>query len=146
MRCANCKGDHNTVADVRACHEHDGKTPAGAVVNTKNDGPMWPPSLKQVAYVLGLQDERQLPESYVVKSQEDVLGMEKDAVSGIINLLKTFARKTGPANATTQWTMPEGRYAIHRGDRGWYFYEVSKPEEGRWKGYTFIKRLIGAPG
>lgn len=114
---------------------------------------MWPPSDKQVDYLINiLQAERQLPDGYVVKTEDDARAMERDKVSGEITFLKTLPRKAGGDGINRQWSMPEGRYALHwdepgaRGWTGWHFYEVDKPTEGRWVGYTFIKRLIGAPG
>jgi hypothetical protein len=100
--------------------------------------------------------------------------LERDEVSGIINLLKSFSRKVASNGGQREWKMPAGRYALltteHRPVLGlqveknadgsivnadistgymhteWRFFEVSKPDKGRWTGYTFIKRLIGAPG
>jgi hypothetical protein len=109
------------------------------------DGPLWPASPKQIKYVLGLQNDRILPDDYSVKDEEALQKMERDQASGIINLLKTFAMKDGKVQH--DWTMPEGKYAIEEDDeQGWHFYQIDKPTEGRWKGYTFIKELIGAPG
>ncbi len=146
-KCGNCHQSHATVADIKACY-------AGVAV--QDDGskePYWPASDKQVRYALGLQEERNLPEDYKVKSDADFHAMERDEVSAVINLLKTFTRKDGAATERKQWTMPEGRYALRiaRGgpqenDHVWCFYQVDKPTEGRWTGYTFIKRLIGSPG
>lgn len=132
MRCGKCKGDHPAVEDVRTCYGMDDPTP------------VWPASEAQINYVLGLQDERLLPEDYKVKTTYDLQVMERDEVSGIINLLKTFRRKES-GTARKQWTMPAGRYALRDDDGEWWFFEVTKGKE-RWKGYTFIKRLVGAPG
>lgn len=147
-RCGNCKQSHDTVADVRACYEHAGRptvTTATATVS-KADGPMWPPSDGQIRYVLGLQEERNLPDDYKVKDRPMLEAMEKDEVSGVINLLKTFSLKPGASSGRKQYTMPEGRYALQDNDAKWSFFQVDKPDKGRWAGYTFIKRLIGAPG
>lgn len=155
MRCGNCKADHPTVADVRACHEHAGKTTTATVKN----GPMWPASPKQIDYALGLQLERQLPDGYTMVTREDLMIMERDQVSGKITFLKSLPRSgPGVSGGRKEWAMPEGRYALRVMDAAdslkpkdmrhveWKFYEVDKPTEGRWAGYTFIKMLIGAPG
>lgn len=152
--CGKCKATGQTVEHIRACY-------GGPSVKVREildrhapvefrDGPAWPPSEGQVKYVLGLQDERRLPDDYRVKDRAIIESMERDDVSGVINLLKTFAKKEGAKQQ--QWSMPEGRYAlevvveIEWGDKEWRFYQVDKPTEGRWAGYTFIKQLIGAPG
>lgn len=162
MRCAHCSasGPNITVAQIKDCssgvtNPHPaGTDPAHERMVDRalgDDGPMWPPSDAQVKYVLGLQDERQLPDGYVVKTEDNVKAMERDKVSGEINFLKMLPRKAGGDGINRQWSMPEGRYALHwdepgaRGWTGWHFYEVDKPTEGRWVGYTFVKRLIGAP-
>lgn len=130
-----------TSAEVRNCYmKVDGAHPV-----VERDWPNNPPSQPQVEYLLGLQKERVLPEGYKVKSLDDALHMERSDVSGIINMLK-LARKKDSGKAQKTWDMPAGRYALHWEDEGWWFYQIDKPTEGRWKGYTFIKRLIGSPG
>jgi hypothetical protein len=42
--------------------------------------------------------------------------------------------------------VPEGRYALQGDDGVVRFYQVDKPTDGRWKGYTFLKQLFGSPG
>lgn len=155
MRCAHCKTGGVTIDHVRNCAM--GETPEARAQETSanrdwdkaaDQGPMWPASDKQAQYVLGLQDERQLPEGYTLRTMETIMLMEKDAVSADINFLKTLPRKGGGSTTTRkQYVMPAGRYAIQHSETGvWWFFEVNKPTEGRWFGYTFIKRLIGAPG
>lgn len=41
--------------------------------------------------------------------------------------------------------VPEGRYAYDNGTQT-IFVQVDRPTEGRWAGYVFVKRLVGAPG
>lgn len=47
-------------------------------------------------------------------------------------------------------SVPEGRYAIFDeivADLPVYrFYQVRRPDKGKWAGFTFIDRLYGAPG
>ena len=62
-----------------------------------------------------------------------------------INMLKTFQRKDA-GKRQPQWTMPAGRYALVDAKGVWRFYSIDKPEQGRWAGYTFIKRLIARGG
>jgi hypothetical protein len=42
--------------------------------------------------------------------------------------------------------VPAARYAVYAADGGWDFYRVDRPAKGKWAGYTFVKRLFGAPG
>lgn len=115
---------------------------AMAGVATKEDGPMWPASDAQIDYVLGLQDERRLPDDWTIRDEAGLRKMERDEVSSLITMLKAFPRGDAKQH---KWSMPPGRYAL-MGEDEWWFYQVDKPTTGRWAGYTFIKRLIGAPG
>ncbi len=111
-----------------------------------DDSPLWPASEAQIAYVLDiLQPERRLPADYKVKTREDLAKMEKDEVSSTITMLKAFPRKDGKQDSQRDYGMPEGKYALEVNGEVWFF-QVDKPTKGRWAGYTFIKRLVGAPG
>ncbi len=178
IKCAHCKGHHDTVTEVRDCsgisdeQYHGPQSPASRGIKFTDDGlqpvtekPMWPASDAQKNYVLGLQEERQLPVNWVVYDRATLDLLERDEVDGAIKALKELPRKPG-ANSKREWKMPEGRYAIciDKGDDGvsysyvdrqdlvppkkptWWFFKVDKPTRGKWKGYTFIKRLVGAPG
>lgn len=154
-RCGRCgmRGPNVTVSNIRECY--NGKDKAhGEPVAEVIENP-WPPSDAQIKYVLGLQVERVLPDDYHVKTTEDMEVMDKSEVSALIGTLKLFKRKDKNAEQPT-WNMPEGRYAlrleeptnnIREAGQGknmaWYFYQIDKPIDGKWKGYTFIKRLIG---
>lgn len=143
VRCGNCKEDHRTTADVRECYTNAGKIKVqqdSAITET-----VWPPSEKQVQYVLGLQVERNLPDGYIAHTDDELRKMDRDRVSDIIVFLRELSRKEGKSGGN--YSMPAGRYAVEfRDDNVWRFYEVNKPTEGRWEGYTFIKMLVGAPG
>lgn len=113
-----------------------------------NDGPQWPASEKQIAYVVGLQKERALPDGYTSSGPDELRAMERDEVSAKIAFLNTLPRKPGAetTGGQTKYDMPEARYALKGEDGVWRFYQVDKPDKGRWAGYVFIKQLIGAPG
>lgn len=154
-KCGRCgqTGPEVTVANIRECYNGQPKAHGDpTVAAVKNP---WPPSEAQIKYVLGLQVERELPDIYKVLEDHDLRAMDKGEVSSTITVLKTFKRKDS-AKQQTQWSMPSGRYAIRVSlpqadirkvgqgdDKEWRFYNVDKPTEGKWKGYTFIKRLIG---
>ena len=149
------------VTPVKVHANGDEDTAAAAALDAmaglanKEDGPLWPPSEAQIKYVLGLQDERRLPDDWTIRDHDTLERMEKDEVSSLITMLKAFPRGDAKQH---KWSMPPGRYALlvdpepWGGSTGgadateWRFYQVDKPTLGRWAGYTFIKRLIGAPG
>lgn len=163
MRCGKCgsSGPDVSVDHVRACYQ--GRTTAAVQAeqlgdNVKwplkgeDDEPMWPASDKQIKYVLGLQDERILPDNWLIYDQAALEKMERDQVSGIITMLKALP-KGNHSEDQKEWTMPDGRYALlfefgtdNNEDSVWRFYQVDRPTDGRWKGYTFLNMLIGAPG
>jgi hypothetical protein len=71
--------------------------------------------------------------------------LERDEVSGIITMLKGFQENKATDSSKADYrNVPAGRYALHIVDT-WKFYRVTDGK-GKWKGYKFIKRLIGAPG
>jgi hypothetical protein len=114
------------------------------LANKEGGEPLWPASDAQIKYVLGLQDERRLPDDWTIRDEATLRTMEKDEVSSLITMLKAFPRGDSKQH---QWSMPPGRYALNEPQHGeWRFYQIDKPTIGRWAGYTFIKRLIGAPG
>lgn len=135
MRCGKCKAEGVDVDHVKQCY---GIEPDDGV----RVGPRNPASPEMKKYVFDLQDERVLPEQWTLYTDESLSLMERVEVHGVINALKVLPRKSTGSNA---WTMPEGRYALQDVD-DWLFYQVDKPDKGRWAGYVFVKRLIGAPG
>lgn len=148
-KCGRCgqAGSNVTVQTIRECYNGTSKAhgePEPAIINN----PM-PPSEPQIKYVLGLQGERDLPGDYKVKTDTDLRAMDKVEVSGLIGMLKLLRRQDS-AKAQPSWSMPSGRYAVkvprggpQENDHEWRFFLVDKPTDGKWKGYTFIKRLIG---
>lgn len=150
MRCAHCRARDVDVAHVRECSGiqfNERLNDSTGLVKVKEE-PMWPASDAQVAYVEGLQRERTLPSEYVVKTEREIRLMEKDEVSRLIGELKVLPYKVPNGNGQPNYDMPSGRYALQAtpGSDLWMFFQVDKPVRGRWKGYTFIKRLVGAPG
>lgn len=162
-KCGRCgqAGTNVTVANIRECY--NGTAGAHGPVEPLIINNPWPPSDAQIKYVLGLQAERVLPDDYRVKDDSTLRTMDKAEVSALIGMLKLLQRPEA-GKAQPQWAMPAGRYAIYvpgvddtpgaysyvdRQDLvkpsygEWRFFLVDKPDEGKWKGYTFIKRLIG---
>jgi hypothetical protein len=141
------------------------------VANDRKEGtviPMSPPSPRQVEYLEALIELKVVPDFDVVflKGQADefvielkdlksadIKQMERPDVSACISMLVNAQRKDSGKGRKSWPNVPEGKYALlmarggpQENDHDWYFYKVDKPTEGRWSGYTFVKRLIGAPG
>jgi hypothetical protein len=132
--------------------------------------PATPP---QVSYIRGLYEKRVVPDAGRTPSEAtwlergfDILGWGSDEYNAehdkfvskaeagdVITFLKSLPwkpREDGPATGRApqgnQDEVPEGRYALQGKDGVVRFYQVEKPPDGRWKGYTFVKILIGSPG
>lgn len=168
MRCGYCQKTGVDIEHVRnrLCNTTGAADKFGDSGMTEvKDAPEFPASERQIDYVLGLQNERLLPEHWVVWDRGTLELLERDEVSAQISLLKSFTKRASDGPAKSDWNMPQGRYALwlapedlssqtisspEPGEPGpagaWHFYQVDRPDKGRWKGYTFIKRLVGAPG
>lgn len=159
MRCGKCKTEGVDINHVKSCYGIKPETPFkdwglnpkftdGGLEKVEEDEPFWPPSDAQVGYALTLQEERLLPDNWESFTDATLRLKNKDEVSSLITMLKAFPRKD-KGDDKPEWTMPAGRYCVEVEDGGkseLYFVQIDKPEQGRWKGYTFAKRLIGAPG
>lgn len=72
--------------------------------------------------------------------------ISQNRASGIIETLKPLPYKARePAQPQGKQSVqfpdiPAGRYALDT-DEGVKFYKVDRPDQGRWAGYTFVKRL-----
>lgn len=140
MRCGNCREQHDTVDEVKSCYNINGATKRPIA----GEESVWPPSEKQVKYVLGLQEQRMLPAWWKTYDADTLARLDRDEVSGLINQLKGFQFKVDSEHRE----VPAGRYALlGQTSLGptWRFYEV-QDGKNRWKGYKFIKRLVGSPG
>jgi hypothetical protein len=132
--------------------------------------PATPP---QVRFIRGLYEERRVPpggetprEAELLERGFDILGWASDEydaehdkfvskaeASDVITMLKGYpvqespkTRKGSVAPQGNQDEVPAGRYALQGEDGVVRFYQVDKPTDGRWVGYTFVKILIGSPG
>ena len=107
-----------------------------------------PATEKQIAFVRSLASERG-----VTLKEEVMARLSKTAASASIEKLLALpkpapapiaASSNVPPSAdyrATANSVPAGRYALRDEDHGGTvvkFYRVSKPEEGKWAGYTFV--------
>lgn len=141
MKCGNCKQDHETVAEVRKCY---GVSAPGRVPLTEfhdgHDG--------QYELIQRLLTEREmtpLPAYEVAKTQLS----KQEATELITHLIKDVPRPVASSQVRTgglsKFGVPAGYYAVNSltGNNDTDFFEVNVPEEGKWKGYTFVSRVIG---
>lgn len=103
-----------------------------------------PATDKQIAFLTKLSVERN------VATSEDIAGLaakglDKRTASAVIDaLLKTPATTATTSTPKTAVEFPAGRYAlVNRNDHATYFFQVDRPTEGKWAGYTFVKRVSG---
>lgn len=155
MRCGWCKESDVTIDHVKACSDR------AYDQRSKEPFAMPEPSDAQVSYVLGLQESRELPEEADVLTETQLRKMDRAEVSRKIQELKLLPFKPPTGHGKASVEVPSGRFALYveledEASRSvasgtdplgaWQFYKVDRPEKGRWAGYTFVKRLIGAPG
>lgn len=58
---------------------------------------------------------------------------------------KPVAPRQVKTGGLSLFSVPQGHYAVacKTGNNDLDFFSVDKPDQGRWKGYTFVKRIIG---
>lgn len=123
IRCAHCKGTHDSVAAVRECAGVPARREAAvaaAVSRTYSDAtnvPVWGEPEARGAYLRPEEEPRRVTVARPAARVQPLLGTPKShGESGV----------------------PAGRYAIEV-DGTLKFYVVDRPTEGKWKGYTFVK-------
>jgi hypothetical protein len=49
------------------------------------------------------------------------------------------------SESNKRWAgVPVARYGLfHKGEQSWHFFEVRRPDAGKWQGWTFIGELTG---
>jgi hypothetical protein len=154
IRCSNggTAHTHELVAEVRSCWgaAQEPSSPVAVMDNLSGiKTQINPPSTKQVTYCMSLLDTKVWPDSF---TEEELKAMERRQVSELIDGLVKAPRKSLDKGASGPKVnlpdVPAGRYALKKigTDDEWVFYQVDRPEEGKWAGYVFVKMLIGAPG
>ena len=70
-----------------------------------------------------------------------------DALRKRAPIIASPAAVPGPRKGGIDPAIPGAHYAIPHPDTGQLdFFEVKRPKSGKWAGYTFVSRLVGAPG
>ena len=139
ITCGNCRQSHWTSKEVQECYASEG------TVKTEEPEGKWSMDLtqrfggtdKQRQFIVDLYKRKEIPrEDYPQTADELLCAITSvdDASKAIDSLLELPDKGVA-----------EGRYAFEEGGR-MRFFQVRKPDEGRWKGYTFVDELFGSPG
>lgn len=159
ITCGNCKGKHADAVEVRKCHA-GGKVegvPEGKVPYTQQTA-----SDKQVKFITSLLKDRiggamsrvVVPEVVALYEKAKAWSeIPEDERTAPFPLTRADATKVingllgCPPRPNDAWPMvPAGKYVIKGRDGISMYYEVSKPESGRWAGFSFLSQLTGRPG
>lgn len=115
--CGSCKSPNVSVDHVRECYGFRSKTPVAPT-----DSATWQESKRATtAHVL-----------YGVKPQQSIATLTRPTEHSSDTVIPGVAR-----------SVVAGRYAIAHGNGVIKFFKVDRPTEGRWSGYTFVKRVAG---
>jgi hypothetical protein len=142
MKCGKCHEDHETVAQVRACY---GGAAIGQHVplTTVHDG-------KDGQYELlqRLMEERDMPPLDPYDEIKDKISKSEASalISHLINdVKKPVAPKQVKEGGAAKLDVPAGYYATPSitGNNDLDFWHVQRLTEGKWAGYTFVRRVLG---
>jgi len=155
MRCYHCKGNHVTVAEVRACATVPAASatvaPFVSKAGRRTDEPLL--TEKQLNFLRSLLVRKAidgatfryipLDEPTLDGTPTDLESMKKRDASNLIDALLQLTDKPQPVTNKVARTLPDvpaGYYAID-GNKGeeTKFYRVDRPTQGRWAGRTFLK-------
>lgn len=95
---------------------------------------------RQLDFLMGLRTERGLTDAF---TEEQARCLSKLAASRWISKALTLPKVTPGTGSVANLSLavPEGRYAIEWNDT-LQFFHVDCPTEGRWSGFTFLKRRV----
>ena len=165
IKCGGCKGYHESLEIVKACCLGEEVDPAldlaydaeGAYYEDQSSfqaqraaARQEPPATeRQRAFLHTLAAERPAWAD-VNNVHSDVIDrMTKQQASSFIKqaleVPKENAGKPSPGKALFVTNVPEGHYAVdsETGNNDLDFFRVDRPTEGKWEGYTFVKRVVG---
>ena len=152
IKCGNCKVTHGSVMEVKTCYAQDERpvTPivqedellpceAKAIATGKVNAPALA-SVKQVEFILKLQDERNC-----LSDRKEVEMLTKQNASLLIEALLAMPKPKERLQEASEQPVAEGHALVTAGyyaidiDGTVKFYRIDKPTEGKWAGYTFVK-------
>lgn len=157
ITCGNCKGKHATADDVRACYrgkrtvvkDHKQQTLPGVDAYS-----MEPATDAQVAFIHQLLDQKdtsrvaEMFDRFILDTLSRITAkkpkpISKREASDLLSALNQCPLKP-PVDLYPN--VPEGKYAIQHDSGEVEFWEVNRPQEGKWKGYTFPSHIVGGVG
>jgi hypothetical protein len=166
ITCGNCHKKHSTADEVRACYRGeqikvtDGKreTVRGGLPAFATD----PATEMQLVFARDLLEAKDISnvdklfDGFILETMMNVMeegkAVSKREVSDLITALKQcpYKERKGERKppAKVLDTIPEGRYATVGVTAAGAvdFWEVDKPQNGKWRNRTFINGIVGAPG
>jgi hypothetical protein len=148
MRCYHCKGNHETVSQVREC----ATVPAASVTvrpfAARKEDPITEKQLNFVRSLVARKDISKMVDEIpsdqptLDGSPTDLEAMPKQAARFLIDALLGLNDKPQAAEKVARQLpdVPAGYYAID-GNKGEddKFYRVDRPTQGKWAGRTFLK-------
>jgi hypothetical protein len=155
INCGHCHGVHESVAEVKACHDGQPSAREKSAVPWRLE----PGTDSQREHIEHQWEVREIPETTPLNQPLKALALtiierlpfNKGQGHDVIEWLHSMPLKRGgskPVLAIDYDDVPAGRFALESERDGHIvFYQVDKPgKDSRWHGSMFVKQLIGAPG
>jgi hypothetical protein len=159
IKCGRCGQRHESVEDVRACYNGQtvSSTPEPVTLSayraTENQVKFLGRLFAQTGASLVADTALDtLPKRGPGSASELIDGMLRFTKGGLLPAGVKITRQTKPVaprqvreSGLAKLDVPEGHYAITSltGNNDLDFFKVQRPTEGKWKGYTFVNRVIG---
>lgn len=142
VKCGRCRCYHNSIADVKTC------SMGGRVAVLDDPTPdKRGPTDNQWKFLNDLRKQAGLPRL----PDDHRSQLDRRSISEAINDAKIDAAQNNPNGGTTTLqqadhpTITAGYYAIPSltGNQDLDFFRVDAPDDGNWKGFLFVKRVLG---
>lgn len=155
IRCGHCKKTHESVAEVRECAGIQRRINTGDEATEKqfkflnqlrSERGLEP--LEESARSLGKAVFSEFIKELVENRPPRTLYPEASFEEEYSHLENRHGRPVAPSQvkaAAERNPVPAGYYATPSltGNNDYDFWKVDRPEEGKWAGYVFVKRVIG---
>src|SRR5262245_54495985 len=107
------------------------------------DDPITEPQIKRLRWLISIHDISQLPlpQEQFLRNPDNHHRLNREQTSKAMDAIEMCDKlppRTPSAPVDAFPNLPPGRYYIP--DK---FYKVDKPEDGKWKGYTFLHVQAG---
>jgi len=130
IKCGSCRERHSSAAEVKACY-------AKARQDSEDFNRQWAAQKNEFARHEQAQEELAFASDPDFRAGRYLPKRDEQSVANV--LLQEAAKRTPYPSVKA------GHYAVpsKTGNNDLDFYRVDRPTEGRWKGYTFVKVVIG---